>query len=369
MPEVLADLRRLVECETPSGDKAALSAGLAEIERWLGERLGEPAVRHCHDGGSRGDVLDLTYPGTEPGAVLLLCHYDTVWPVGTIAEWPLVEDGDRLTGPGCLDMKLGAVQGVWALRLLRELGIPHPSVRLLLTGDEETGSHASRQHIERACAEVLATLVLEPSRAGMVKTGRKGLGLFDLVARGVESHAGLDPEAGASALHALAELVPQVCALAAPERGTTLNVGVLSGGTGRNVVAGRASCEVDVRVQDPAEMARVEAGLAALRPADARVGLELSGSWNRPPMNPGGASQVLFERAEEVAADLGRELAETSVGGVSDANFVSALGFGVLDGIGAVGAGPHSRDEHVLPAESPAQIALLAGLVSRLGGA
>lgn len=366
LPEVLADLRRLVELETPSGDKTALDTGIAEIERWLGERLGAPVARQRHDGGTCGDVLDVTYAGTEPGAVLLLCHYDTVWPLGTLAEWPLTERGDRLTGPGCLDMKLGAVHGVWAIRLLRELGVPHPSVRLLLTGDEEIGSRVSREHVERACAEVLGTLVLEPSRAGMVKTGRKGLGLFDLSARGVESHAGLDPEAGASAVHVLAELVPQVVALAAPERGTTLNVGVLTGGTGRNVVAGRAGCEIDVRVQDLAEMDRVDAGLAALRSADPRVELELSGSWNRPPMNPGPASRVLFDRAREVAAELGRTLAETSVGGVSDANFVSALGFGVLDGLGAVGAGPHSRDEHVLPGESPAQIALLGGLISGL---
>lgn len=366
LPEVLADLRRLVESETPSIDKEALNAGLADIETWLTERLGEPVARERHDGGRYGDVFDVTYPGTTDGTVLLLCHYDTVWPVGTLAEWPFTTEDDRITAPGCLDMKLGLVHGVWALRLLRELEVPHPSVRFLLNGDEEVGSHASRPHIERACTETTATLVLEPSREGKVKVRRKGMGLFDLTVHGVESHAGLDPTAGASAIHALAELIPAVTALADHDRGTTINVGRINGGTGRNVVAGQASCEIDIRIQDPAEMPRIDAGFAALAVADDRIKIELTGEWNRPPMNPNPLSERLFDHARAAAQDVGRTLEGTSVGGVSDANFVSALGKPVLDGLGAVGAGPHSRDEHVIPSESPAQIAVLAGLISRL---
>nr|WP_179725274.1 M20 family metallopeptidase [Saccharopolyspora hordei] len=366
LPGVLADLRRLVEHETPSSDKQALDAGLDDIERWLTERLGEPAARQRHDNGARGDVLDVTYPGTAEGTVLLLCHYDTVWPVGTLADWPFTVDGDRITAPGCLDMKLGLVHGVWALRLLRELDVPHPSVRFLLNGDEEIGSLASRPYIEQACTEATATLVLEPSREGKAKVRRKGLGLFDLTVHGVESHAGLDPTAGASAIHAIAELVPRITALAAPERGTTINVGRISGGTGRNVVAGRATCEIDIRIQDPAEMDRIDAGFRALSVADERIRVELTGSWNRPPMNPNALSEKLFEHAQAAAQEHGRVLEGTSVGGVSDANFVSALGKPVLDGLGAVGAGPHSRDEHVVPSESPGQIATLATLISRL---
>ncbi|QUH03694.1 M20 family metallopeptidase [Saccharopolyspora erythraea] len=366
LPDVLADLRRLVESETPSNDKQALDAGLADIGTWLTERLGEPVARERHDGGHYGDVLDITLPGTASGTVLLLCHYDTVWPVGTLAEWPFTTEGDRITAPGCLDMKLGIVHGVWALRLLRELEIPHPSVRFLLNGDEEIGSHSSRPHIERACTESTATLVLEPSRAGKAKIRRKGLGLFDLAVRGVESHAGLDPAAGASAIHALAELIPAVTALAAPDRGTTINIGLISGGTVRNVVAGRAGCEIDIRIQDPEEMPRIDAGFAALAVADDRIEVEVTGGWNRPPMNPNPPSERLFDHARAAAEDIGRTLEGTSVGGVSDANFVSALGKPVLDGLGAVGAGPHSRDEHVVPSESPGQIAMLAGLISRL---
>ncbi|RCV53404.1 M20 family metallopeptidase [Marinitenerispora sediminis] len=369
LPEVLADLRHLVELETPSDDKALLDAGLDGIELWLADRLGPAAARLRHSGGEHGDVLELTYPGAAGGAgptVLLVCHYDTVWPRGTLADWPVRIDGDHFTGPGCFDMKAGLVQGVWALRALRELGIAHPGVRLLLNGDEEIGSPASRPHIERASADVAATLILEPSRDGMLKTRRKGMGLFDVTAHGVESHAGLDPAAGASAVHALAELVPALTALAAPERGTTVNVGVIAGGTARNVVAGRAWCQVDVRVQDPAEMPRVDAGLAALAPSDPRVKVEIDGGWNRPPLNPNPGSERLLALAREAAADLGADLGDVAVGGASDGNLVAALGRPVLDGLGAVGAGPHSRDEHVRISGTPHQIALVAGLLARL---
>ena len=363
---IIADLRRLVELETPSHERPLLSAGLDGIETWLAERLGAPSDRARYGGGAYGDVLELTYPGTAPGSVLFLSHYDTVWPGGTLAEWPVTIDGDSLTGPGCFDMKAGIVHSVWVLRLLRELGLPHPEVRMLLTGDEEIGSPASRPHIERASEGVDLTLVLEPSREGMVKTRRKGMGLFDVEVRGVESHAGLDPAAGASAVHALAEVLPRITALAAPDRGTTVNVGAVSGGTGRNVVAGRALCEVDVRVQDPAEMGRVDEGLAAIEVSDPRVSVTVTGEWNRPPMNPNPSSERAFGTLREAADDLGVRLGETAVGGASDANLVSALGRPVLDGLGAVGAGPHSRDEHLLVSRTPHQIAVVAGLLARM---
>ncbi|MDA2803601.1 M20 family metallopeptidase [Nocardiopsis suaedae] len=377
LPDILDDLRRLVEKETPSSDKRLLDAGLDDLEAWLTDRLGDPAERVRHDGGADGDVLELLYPGDAGntghtadtgGEVLLLCHYDTVWPEGTLAEWPVSIEGDRFSGPGCFDMKAGIVQGVWAVRHLRALGLPVPSVRFLLNGDEEVGSPASRPHIERAGQAADVTLVLEPSREGRVKTGRKGMGLFNVTATGIESHAGLDPDAGASAVHALAELVPRMAALAAPERGTTVNVGVFSGGTARNVVAGTASCQVDVRIQDPAETERIDAGLAALAPSDGRVKVEVSGGWNRPPMNPGPSTDRAFAAAREVARGLGEDLGQISVGGASDGNLVAALGRPVLDGLGAAGAGPHSRDEHVSVGRTPHQVALLAGLLTRLAG-
>ncbi|GHD28852.1 peptidase M20 [Streptomyces violarus] len=366
LPEITGDLRRLVELETPSDDKELLTTGLAAVEAWTHHRLGPPDESRRHDGGAHGDLLELLHRGTSPAVVLVLCHYDTVWPAGTLAEWPFRagEDG-RATGPGVFDMKCGLVQAVWALRLLRELDLPRPSVRLLFNGDEEIGSPASRPVIERLSEDATATLVCEASAGpeGALKTARKGVGLFEVTVEGVEAHAGLDPDKGASAVHALAELVTRIAGLGSRERGTTVNVGLISGGTGRNVIAGRASCGIDVRVADPAEAARVDAALASLAPADPRVRVSVTGEWNRPPMVPTPASQLLFDQAHTAAAELGWALRETAVGGASDGNFVSALGRPVLDGLGAVGDGAHARHEHILLDHVPPRTALLAGIL------
>lgn len=367
LPAMLDDLRMLVELETHSYDKAMLTAGLGGVRALVAERLGTPDRVALHDGGEHGDVLELTYEGTAPGTVLMLSHYDTVWPTGTLAEWPFTVADGRATGPGVFDMKTGLVQSVWALRGLRELGLPHPSVRLLFNGDEEIGSPFSRSSIEAAGEDALATLVFEASGGGALKTARKGVGLFDVSITGIEAHAGLDPEAGASAVHALAEVIAQVTAAAAPERGTTVNVGLVSGGTGRNVAAGRATAGVDVRVSEPAEMRRVEEAFAAVRAVDPRITVSVSGAWNRPPMTQNPASQRLFKEAQSVAAGLGFALEEISVGGASDGNFVSALGRPVLDGMGAVGGGAHARDEHVLVGHIPERTALAMGLITALG--
>jgi len=363
LPEMVDDLRTLVELETPSNDKKLLDAGLAAIRAWLVERLGEADETEHHDCGDQGDVLAVTYHGTAPGTVLLLCHYDTVWPAGTLADWPFEVVDGRASGPGVFDMKTGLVQAVWALRCLRELNLPRPSVRLLLNGDEEIGSPASRPHIERLSAEVLASLVFEAAQNGALKTSRKGVGLFDVTAYGVESHAGLDPYAGASAIHALAEVVPVIAGLGSREHGTTVNVGLISGGTGRNVVAAEARCGIDIRVTEPAETVRIDAALSALRPSDDRVRLTVGGGWNRPPMVPNDASRLLFERAHAIAAQHGWTLEETAVGGASDGNFVSALGRPVLDGLGALGSGAHARHEHALLEHIPTRVALAAGLL------
>ncbi|MDF2704575.1 MAG: peptidase [Nonomuraea muscovyensis] len=367
LPAMLADIRTLVELETHSYDKTMLATGLDGLRALVTGRLGRPATEVVRDGGGHGDTWEATYPGTAPGTVLLLCHYDTVWPTGTLAEWPFVLDGVRASGPGVFDMKTGLVQAVWAVRGLRELGLPHPSVRMLFNGDEELGSPFSRPYIEAASDGALATLVFEASAdGGRLKTARKGVGVFDVTVTGVEAHAGLDPDAGASAIHAMAEVITRIAASGAPERGTTVNVGLVNGGTGRNVAAGRARACIDVRVGEPAEMARIDAVFAALRAADPRVTVSVSGGWNRPPMAPTPGSRRLFEAATEVAARLGLRLEEVAVGGASDGNFVSALDRPVLDGLGAVGGGAHARHEHVLVEHIPVRTALTAGLVTGL---
>ncbi len=367
LPAMLDDLRTIVELETHSYDKPMLDKGLDALRAWVFERLGTPGVEARHTDPVRGDVLELTYPGTTPGTVLLLSHYDTVWPTGTLAGWPYTAEDGRITGPGAFDMKLGLVQSVWALRGLRELGLPHPTVKFLFNGDEEIGSPFSRPHIEAASEGALATLVFEASLDGKLKTARKGVGLFDVAVAGVEAHAGLDPYAGASAIHALAEIVGRLAVAGSREHGTTVNVGTISGGTGRNVTAGHATCGVDVRVAESSEMDRIDTVFAELAASEPRVTVSVDGEWNRPPMTPNDPSRELFAKARTVAAGHGWDLEETAVGGASDGNFVSALGRPVLDGLGAVGGGAHARDEHVLVAHIPERTSLTIGLIAALG--
>ncbi|QYC41443.1 Carboxypeptidase G2 precursor [Nonomuraea coxensis DSM 45129] len=376
--ELLADLAAYVSLETPSNDKALLDAGLHWLDGWLEARIGPPAATFRMDGGAHGgaggrgepavygDARVNDYPGRGEAPVLLLAHYDTVWPAGTLAGWPFTVDGDLATGPGAFDMKAGLVQLVWALRALDAACLPRPPVRLLLNGDEEIGSPLSRPLIEESARSAAAVLVFEASADGMLKTARKGVGIFHLSITGVEAHAGLEPDKGASAIDELARAVRHLHDLADPDAGTTLNVGVVSGGTGSNVVAGAAHAEVDVRVASQAEAGRIGAALATLRPHDGRASFEVRGGWNRPVMERGPGTARLFALAREVAAEMGVELRECAVGGASDGNFAAALGVPVLDGLGAVGEGAHARHEYVSVAGMLERSALTAGLLHAL---
>jgi glutamate carboxypeptidase len=367
--EMLADLGRYVGLETPSDDKPSLAAGLSWLHEWLRDRLGEPARLRHTDGGPYGDIRVYDYAGAGTEPVLLLCHYDTVWPLGTLEGRPFRVDGDRVTGPGVFDMKAGLVQAVWALRALAAAGLPAPPVRLLLNGDEEIGSLASRPVIEAAARDVRAALVFEASAGGAVKTARKGVGLFQVSAAGVEAHAGLDPGAGASAVDEIARVVLALHGLTDLEAGTTVNVGVIAGGTRSNVVAGAAEAHVDVRVRAAAEAARIDRALAGLAARDPRATLTLHGGWNRPVMERTPAIAALFQLARERAAGLGIDLRECAVGGASDGNFVAALGTPVLDGFGAVGDGAHARHEHISVAGMLERTALAASVLRALATA
>jgi glutamate carboxypeptidase len=368
--DMLDDLGDYVRTETPSDDLAALSAGREWVVSWVERRLGPPAAIRTVPGGAHGDTVVLDYAGTgegaEAGTVVVLAHYDTVWPLGTLEELPFTVDGDVIRGPGVFDMKAGLVQAVWAVRALEAGGLARPPLRLVLNGDEEIGSPASRPVIEDGCRDAAAVLVFEASAAGAVKTARKGVGLFDVTLTGVEAHAGLDPTAGASAITALAQLVTEFTALTDLAAGTSVNVGVVSGGTRRNVTAGSAQAGIDVRVADQAEADRIERAITGWRPADPRVTARLDGGWNRPVMARTPEIAELFERARAVAGRLGIDLQETAVGGASDGNFAAALGRPVLDGFGAVGAGAHARDEHATVSGMVERAALAAAVLASL---
>ncbi|MDQ0908514.1 M20 family metallopeptidase [Streptomyces canus] len=370
-PEIVTDILTLVRHETGSYDLSALAAGLDLLRELVVHRLGRPDHEHRHPGGECGDTLTLTYTGTAPGHVALVGHYDTVWPTGTLAGWEQPEasgDGrDKLSGPGIFDMKTGLAQGIWSLKLARESGVPVPTVTFLFNGDEEIGSLSSRPVIEEVARKADVTLVLEPTAHGAVKTGRKGTGIFEVTVTGVEAHAGLAPQDGASAITALSEFVVAAAGVAAPDKGTTINTGLIKGGTATNVVAGWATASVDIRVSSRAEQDRVDAELDAIDISDPRVRIEVDHAWNRPPMTLNAASVPLLDLAREVAREQGREeLPTAAVGGASDANFVAALGLPVLCGMGAVGDGAHAQGEFIHPDTVPAQTALVAGLLARL---
>ncbi|MFL4473932.1 M20 family metallopeptidase [Paeniglutamicibacter sp. MACA_103] len=366
--DMIDDLTAYISRETPSDDKALLVSGLAWVEEWLQHRIGEPVSRRFVDGGQWADTLVLDYP-SDHGAqawITALCHYDTVWPAGTLREWPVVVDGDRLTGPGAFDMKGGLVQLVWALKASKELGLPRPNLRLVLNGDEEVGSPSSRQVIEAEVVRGNVVLAFEASAEGALKTARKGAGIFRVEVTGMEAHSGLDPEAGASAIDEIARVIIQLHDETDLEKGTIVNVGIVQGGTRPNVKAGSAIAEVDIRVTSESEMHRMKGVLDRLTVRSPNASLVVSGDWTWPVMARSMQTARLFAQAQDVADQLGFPLAETSVGGAGDANYVAALGLPVLDGLGAVGAGAHARNEWISIDGMLERTCLAAGLLAAL---
>ncbi|WP_406080128.1 M20 family metallopeptidase [Micromonospora sp. NBC_00858] len=360
---LLADLETYVRLETPSDSKPHLDRGLDWLTGLLTATLGDPESMTRHDGGTYGDTLVADFSGLGSRRLLLLCHYDTVWKAGTLAEWPYAVTGPAATGPGIFDMKTGLILGLWAIRALDAVGLTRPPLRIVLNGDEELGSISSRPTVEAAADGVTAALVLEPGVDGAVKTARKGVGIFRIEVDGVESHAGLDPERGVSAIDEVARIVLHLRSLQDLDRGTSLNVGTVTGGSRTNVIAGQARAMLDVRVTTPAEAARIEAAVTALTPAHEKLTIRVTGGWNRPPMPRTPGIAAMYGLARTIAAGLGEDLRECAAGGGSDANFLAALELPVLDGIGAVGDGAHARGEHILIEPTVARAALVAGLI------
>lgn len=367
--DVMVDeLRRLVEHESPTGDVARLDA-LADVLVAQWEQVGATAVRHTVD--DVGSHLELRWsgpPGTpsDVAPVLLVGHYDTVHDVGTLERNPWrVEDG-RAWGPGTQDMKSGLVIARHALAQLMAVGAPvaRPVVALI-TADEEVGSLSSRPLIEDRARASACALVFEASTAsGAVKTQRKGVGLWTLTVHGRAAHAGQAFFDGCNANVALAAVLPEVAGLSDHQRGTTVNVGVLRGGTRANVVAARADAVLDVRFTEPAESDRVADALAALDVTEP-ARLEVTGGVNRPAMRRTAETVQLYERARACAREVGFDLEEAAAGGASDGNFTAAVGTPTLDGLGGVGDGLHTDDEYVRVASLPQRASLLAGMLSR----
>ncbi|MBL1118404.1 2-dehydropantoate 2-reductase [Streptomyces sp. 110] len=369
--DMVADLAAYTSQGSASDDLDALDSCLGWLRGWLDRRLGEPDAEETLAREETGDILvrrysarDTTTQDSRP--VLLLGHYDTVWPTGTLDTWPFQRDGDRISGPGVFDMKAGLVQAVWALRALDALGLPRPACTVMLNGDEETGSLASRDALVEEARGSRLAMVFEAAADGAIKTARKGVGLFTVTVTGSEAHAGLDPTAGASAVDELAHQILRLADLRSPDAGTSLNVGVVAGGTRSNVTAGQAVGRIDVRVATAAEQRRVGEALAVLRPVDPRTRVEVTGGWNRPVFERTESVAALADLARRCAALLGHDLPEATVGGASDGNFVVAEGTPVLDGIGAVGSGAHARSENTSVSGMVTRAALAATVLAAL---
>ena len=362
---LLETIEALVRLESPSTDKAAVDrcgAALAERLTTLGARV--ERLRQS----DRGDHLRAEFPASSAAPqVLLLGHFDTVWDVGQLERMPFVEKDGRVHGPGVFDMKSGIGVAMLAVRALAENGISAPRVVMLWTTDEEIGSGTSRAAIEEEARKSRAVLVLEPSLpGGAVKTSRKGCGDFELTVKGVSAHAGIDPGKGSSAIHEMAHQIVALERLQDLERGVSVNIGTIHGGTRTNVIAEQAHCTIDVRAKTMEDAARVEAAVRALVPRLKGTSLELAGGFGRPPLERTAGVATLYGLAREVAGTLGVELAEGGTGGGSDGNFTAALGVPTLDGLGPMGDGAHALHEHVLRADLSWRAAFIAALLGRL---
>jgi glutamate carboxypeptidase len=368
---IVSTIRDLVEIESPSDNKAAVDR-LAEVIADKFSQLGGEV--RFHRAKDFGNHLQVNFGGKPAKPVLLLGHYDTVYPLGTLASMPCNIVGNKLTGPGVLDMKSGIALMLHAIAALQQWHskegsgeLPRP-INVLLVSDEEVGSDSSRAITEALAKRAAAVLVLEPSygRHGAVKTARKGVGGYLVKVTGKASHAGLDFEKGVNAIRELARQIEKISSFTDLKKGLTINVGIVSGGSRTNVVPAEASAQVDVRIARMKDAAGIDKKMRNLRPFNRKCKIEITGGINRPPMERTAGVAALYEQAIAIARELGWKLGEAAVGGGSDGNFTAGLGIPTLDGLGGVGDGAHAPHEHILISELPRRAALIAGLIERI---
>jgi glutamate carboxypeptidase len=365
---IVATIREMVECESPSDDPAAINRQVEQIaDRW-----GQMAKVTRKKAKGHGDhlLLEFALPGKKKsGQLLTLGHTDTVWPLGTLKTMPWREADGRLWGPGVYDMKGGVAFFCHAMEALRELDVPVArKVVLLLDSDEEIGSPSSRPLIEAQARKSSGVLVLEPGTGptGKLKTSRKGVGGFQVTVTGKAAHAGVDFTSGANAIVELARQIDKIAGFTDLAIGLTVNPGVIRGGTRSNVVPAEASVDVDLRIARLKDAAPLEKKFRGLKPADPRCTITVTGGLNRPPMERTKAIAAWFAEARKLAAQIGIDLEESSTGGGSDGNFTGALGIPTLDGLGAVGEGAHAVNESLFIDRIADRTALLAGLVANV---
>jgi glutamate carboxypeptidase len=361
--KIVETIREFVAIESPSDNKLAadrMGALLAARFETLGGRA------HVHRAEDFGDSVQIDFPGREKiRPVLLLGHFDTVYPLGTLATMPCQVADGRLYGSGALDMKSGIALMFYAIEALHRwhAGLPRP-VTVFLVSDEEVGSYSSRKITETLARESAGVLVLEPAGPrGAVKTARKGVGEYTLNVKGVAAHAGLDPGTGHSAIVELARQITAVSKMNDLGRGLSVNPGVVRGGTRTNVIAAEATVEIDVRIKNAKQSGILDRKFRALKPFDKHCKLIVEGGVNRLPMERTKGVVALYRKAQAIAKHIDWKLEEAAVGGGSDGNFTAGMGIPTLDGMGGVGEGAHAVHEHIVISELPRRALLLAGMI------
>ncbi len=365
LPDGIALLHQMVDMDSPSYDKPLVD----RLVRFLAGRFEQIGGRvTITPVAGFGDHLGIHFPGSSDRTIMLLGHTDTVFSAGEANRRPFNIEGDVATGPGVFDMKAGIAMMWMALSTLLDTrgGLTNP-VTVLLTSDEEIGGASSQKLIEAEARKAQAVLVLEPSLpGGSLKTDRKGVGRFTVKAIGKAAHSGINPGAGVNSIEEIAHQILRLHSMNDSDRGTSVTVGVIKGGTRSNVVPAETGIEVDTRTSTPQEVERITTAIRGLSPVLDGSRLEVRGGINRPPMERTRETARMFGIAREIAAALGQALEEGSTGGASDGNFTAALGIPTLDGLGPIGLGPHQLDEHILLSSLAWRTALVAGLTERL---
>lgn len=368
VPEYLDDLQQIVNFDSGTHDVDDVNAMGEELAS-LFELHGCQIEWHVPSNRRIGNCYIARLAGDRPGTVALLGHHDTVYPAGTTEERPFRIDDGRAYGPGVMDMKGGVLLGIYAMRLIRSVfGDDHPDLMFIGNADEEIGSPTSRTIIESICRDVDLALVLEPGReAGSIQTTRKGVGMYELVVEGKPAHAGSRPEDGRSAILEMAYKTIALHDLTDFVTGTTINVGVVNGGTRRNVVASRAEALIDLRVATMREAERAHCRVVEIAQSSTVDGTrsQLTGGMNRPPMEKSAGTDAALAVGRQLIDEMGLEFLETTSGGGSDGNFTAALGIPTLDGLGPVGRNAHSPDEWLDVTTVAQRLALVAGLIDR----
>lgn len=306
------------------------------------------AVKRIESEKGLGPCLEVrNHPEKEKLDVLFLGHMDTVFPAGEPERRPYREEGELGYGPGIMDMKAGLLSTWYLVKNLVEDGT-RLNFCVAHNSDEEISSLESQEWIKKLAEKADITIVMEPGRKnGEYVNERKGLARYKVTVEGVAAHAGVAPQDGASAINELAELILKLAALSNYEIGTSVNVGIISGGTASNVVCDLATCVVDTRFDSIGEHDKIEESLKQLerRRVNPRTSVTIVREGFRPPMNKTEKTEAMMALMEQQASLIGMEMKWVKTGGGSDGNFAAFAGSAVIDGAGPAGDGAHGKKE------------------------